>query len=80
MGTNNGYQHIKEVATARTSEAFWVKWQVGGVALTLHINGAPGTEVIRGIAPGRNPADKVPVILLRRQGRSTVFEVRHEVN
>ena len=80
LGTNNGYQHIKEVATARTSEAFWVKWQVGGVALTLHINGAPGTEVIRGIAPGRNPADKVPVILLRRQGRSTVFEVRHEVN
>jgi len=79
LGGTNGYQHIKELASAQTSEPFWMRWQAGDTTLTLYFKAAPDTEVIRGVAPGRNPADKVPVVIVRRKAQTTTFDVRHEI-
>ena len=54
--------------------------RAGEATLTLHFAAEPGTEVITGLAPGRNPARKVPVLVVRRRARSTIFDVRHEVS
>jgi len=77
LGTENGYQHMKAVASATTSGPFWVRWEHDGVTLTLEFQGAPGTEVIRAVGPGRDPTDRVPMILVRRKAASTVFEAIH---
>ncbi len=77
LGSENGYQHIKELASAETNASFWVKWQVGKTTLTLHFAGQPGTVLIKGVAPGKNPADKVPMIIVRRKATKTLFEVKH---
>jgi hypothetical protein len=78
-GKENGYQHMKEVAAAGTGEAFWVRWTHGSVTLTLEFRPAPGTEVIRAVAPGRDPAERVPMVLVRRKAARTAFDVTHRV-
>jgi hypothetical protein len=80
LGADNGYQHIQNVATAVTDEAWWARWDAGEATLTLHFAAEPGTQVFTGLAPGRNPAQKVPVLVVRRRARSTTFEVTHEVS
>jgi hypothetical protein len=79
LGSENGYQHIKELASAEVNDSFWVKWQVGKTSLTLFFEGQPGTTLIKGVAPGKNPADKVPMIIVRRKAAKTLFEVKHSV-
>ena len=79
LGGANGYQHIADSATAETPEPFWVKWRQGKTTLTLQFQGQPGTTVIRGLAPGKDPAQKVPMILVRRAATRTVFEAVHSV-
>lgn len=78
-GKENGYQHMKDVAAAEASEAFWIRWANGDATLTLEFRPAPGTEVIRAVAPGRDPADRIPMILVRRKAARTVFEATHTV-
>jgi hypothetical protein len=51
-------------------------WTSGKARLILKMKGAPGTEVYRGVAPGRNPADRVPLVLVRRRTASTVFDAQ----
>lgn len=78
LGTANGYQHITEVAQGRTDGNWWARWEAGGARLTLRLKGAPGTEVFTGLAPGRNPANRVPLIMVRRRAASTVYEAVHQ--
>ncbi len=78
LGKANGYQHIENVSAAHTDSAFWVRWERDGARLTLHMEGAPNTEVFLGEGPGRDPADRVPVIVVRRHGPSAVFAAVHE--
>jgi len=80
LGADNGYQHIQNVAAAVTDEAWWARWDAGEATLILHFAAEPGTQVFTGLAPGRNPAQKVPVLVVRRRARSTTFEVTHEVS
>ena len=39
---------------------------------------AEQTEVFTGAGPGKNPADRVPVLIVRRRGRNTTYEVIHD--
>jgi hypothetical protein len=78
LGETNGYQHIREVTTAAAAGDWWARWENEGAALTLKVKGEAGTEVFAGSGPGRNPADSVPLVLIRRRGRATVFAVTHE--
>jgi hypothetical protein len=78
LGAANGYQHIEALRAGYTDRDWQARWQAGGARMTLHVKAAPGTEVIIGVAPGRNPSGRVPLVIARRRAATTVFEVRHE--
>ncbi|MCS7315258.1 MAG: heparinase II/III family protein [Bryobacterales bacterium] len=79
LGTTNGYQHLSQLAVAITDGEWWARWEGDGAELTLHFSAAPATEVITGIGPGRDPAEKVPVLVVRRRCAATTFDVLHRV-
>jgi hypothetical protein len=78
LGAENGYQHIEKVLSGRAEGDWWARWEAEDARLTLRVKAAPGTEVFTGVAPGRNPADRVPLIIVRRRAAKTVFEVTHQ--
>ncbi len=80
LGKDNGYQHITGVARARTDGAWWVRWDSEGASLTLRFEAGPATEVFTGFGPGRDPSNKVPVVIVRRRAANTVFAAVHEVS
>jgi len=57
---------------------WWAEWEQGGVRYRLSVKGAPGTAVCAGVGPGRNPADRVPLVIVRRHGKQTVYDCTHE--
>ena len=75
-GTANGYQHIAQWERAASDAAWELSWTDAGARLVLKMTGAPGTEVYRGVAPGTNPAERVPLVLVRRRAASTVFHAQ----
>ena len=78
LGERNGYQHIANVSSARTDAAWSATWEDGGARYTIRMEAAPGTEVFVGEGPGRDPAERVPVIVVRRLARQTVFRALHD--
>lgn len=79
LGQGNGYQHIREVSSGTTGQQWWARWENGGVEWIVRFRGEPGTEVITGYGPGRNPAEKIPVVIVRRRAKSTIFDAIHQV-
>jgi hypothetical protein len=79
LGEGNGYQHLEKLAEGRAEGDWWARWEAGGARLTLRMKGAPGTEVFSGLGPGKNPAERVPVIIVRRRAGKTVFEAVHQI-
>lgn len=79
LGAASGYQHITGVAEARTDAAWQAEWRQEGARCTLKFAAAPGTEVFTGTAPGREPSERVPCLVVRRRARATVFDVVHEL-
>ena len=78
LGAANGYQHLEQLAEGRTDGGWWARWEGGGARLTLRFQPERGTEVISGVAPGRNPAERVPLLIVRRRAAQTVFDVLHQ--
>ena len=78
LGDGAGCQHIREVAAAHTDEAWWVRWERDGARFTLRMEAAAGTEVFTGAGPGRDPAARVPCVVVRRRGAETVYRAVHE--
>jgi oligo-alginate lyase len=79
LGEANGYQHIENVAEARTDGDWWVRWEAEDAQYTLHVKAAPGTEVFTGAGPGKNPADRIPLVIIRRRAKATVYDIEHEI-
>ena len=79
LGKDKGYQHVTGVARGKIGGAWWVRWDAGGASLTLRFEATPGTEVITGVGPGRDPSDKVPMVVVRRRAAKTVFAAVHEM-
>ena len=77
-GDANGYQHISAVASGAASGDWWARWEADGASFTLRVKAAEGTEVFTGVGPGKNPADAVAVLIIRRRGKTAAFEVAHE--
>ncbi|MCX6630570.1 MAG: heparinase II/III family protein [Candidatus Solibacter sp.] len=73
-----GYQHVEGVASGRAAGGWWARWEAEGERFTLRVKAAEQTEVFTGAAPGKNPADRVPVLIVRRRGRNATFDVLHE--
>jgi len=79
LGKDKGYRHVTGVVRGKTGAAWWARWDAGGASLTLRFEAAPDTEVITGAGPGRDPRDKVPVVIVRRRAAKTVFAATHEM-
>jgi oligo-alginate lyase len=77
LGDGNGYQHVEKVSQGETDGAWWARWEADGARLTLQVKAAPGTTILTGVAPGTDPADRVPMVIIRRRGKAAVFEVTH---
>ncbi len=77
LPAGNGYQHITEIRHAVTGEPWWAEWKANGSTFRLEFEAAPGTEVITGYGPGKDPADRVPLIIVRRKAASTAFQAVH---
>ncbi len=76
-GASLPYAHIEKVSSAQTDGDWWAEWAQQGTRYRLDLRGEPGTVVFAGVGPGRNPADRVPLILVRRHGTNTVFTCTH---
>jgi len=79
LGQNNGYQHITQVSAGRTDEAWWARWEAAGAEMILRFERGPVTEIFVGLGPGRDPTERVPVLVVRRKTKAAVFSVRHQV-
>jgi hypothetical protein len=73
-----GYQQVEGVASGRVADDWWARWEAGGARFTLHVKAAEQSEVFTGAGPGKNPADRVPVLIVRRRGRSATYDVIHD--
>lgn len=78
MGQANGYQHIRLHRRGRIDKDWGVTWEFGDARLILRMKGAPGTEIFVGTGPGREPAEPVSMIVVRRRATKTSFEAVHE--
>jgi oligo-alginate lyase len=72
------YLHVEKVSEAHSSGDWWAEWEQGGTRYRLNVKGAPGTVVFVGVGPGRNPADRVPLVIARRHGKKTVYDCTHQ--
>jgi len=77
LGDENGYQHIRQIRQAASDTDWVATWTRGNATLRLHVKGAPGTSLYTGVGPGPNPAEPVAMVVIRRRGRTVVFEVDH---
>ena len=67
-----GYQHLRDGTVRQTDRP--VSLQLAGKRKgTITLAGGSATEVITATGVGRSTADRVPVLILRRQARQTVF-------
>ncbi len=77
-GESNGYQHIRNVREGRTDGEWWAEWAQAGAVMRIRFRAEPGTVVLTGEGPGRDPAVFVPLLIVRRHGTATVFDCVHE--
>jgi len=73
-----GYQHVESVASGRAAGDWWARWEAEGASFTLRVKAAEPAEVFTGAGPGKNPADRVPVLIVRRRGQNATFDAIHE--
>ena len=78
LGETNGYQHIEELRSGNATGEWWARWEADGASLTLRFDAAESTELFTGAGPGKNPADRIPMVIVRRRGTRATFKVRHE--
>ncbi|MEO8369907.1 MAG: heparinase II/III family protein [Candidatus Solibacter sp.] len=78
LGETNGYQHIEELRSGNVMGVCLVRWEAEGASLSLCIEGAEGTEVFTGVGPGKNPAERIPMVIVRRRAARATFKVSHE--
>ena len=73
------YLHVEKVSEGRADGDWWAEWNQDGVRYRLNVKGVPGTTVFTAEGPGRDPAARVPMIIVRRHAKQTVFECTHEM-
>ncbi len=77
LPTGNGYQHIENVRHALTNESWWAEWEADGAKYRIEFEAARGTEVITGAGPGKDPAQRIPLVIVRRKASVTTFTTVH---
>lgn len=74
LGDKNGYQHIAGVRRGQSDDEFSVQWTQGKARLVLRMKGEPGTVIYVGEGPGRSPTERVPMLIVRRRAKTTLFD------
>jgi hypothetical protein len=73
LGNGDVYEHVTEVKRGACEGAWGATWKLADKSVRLEMLGAPGTEVISAVGLGTSPAEKVPMVIARRKGRSATF-------
>jgi oligo-alginate lyase len=72
------YLHVEKVCEAPCDGDWWAEWRQAGVPYRLQVKGVPGTVVFTAVGPGRNPVDRVAMVIVRRHAARTVFDCTHQ--
>ena len=73
-----GYQHVEGVASGPAAGDRWARWEAAVARFTLHVKAAEQAEGFTGTGPGKDPADRVPLLIIRRRGRIAAFDLTHD--
>jgi hypothetical protein len=74
LGDGDGYEHVTEVKRGVCDGLWGVTWKLADKGVRLEMIGSPGTEVISAVFwLGTNPAEKVPMVVVRRKGKTATF-------
>ncbi len=74
LGEKAGYQFITDLRTADVETSITTSWQAGGAPLRLTCQGGEGTHFFVGRSITNNLDRLMPMALLRRRAKSTIFQ------
>lgn len=73
LGDRAGYQHIADLRTAHVDGDWQADFTQDQASVRITMAGEPGTQLHVGTGVANNPPTPCPLVLVRRQGRQTVF-------
>jgi len=81
LGTENGYQHLKELKQGAGAPATAFTFALdGGMFYRAHFVGDTDSTFVSGIGIGYHLGDRVPFLLRRREAASTVFVTVYDLS
>jgi len=75
LGDGAGYEHITDVTRGLCDAPWGATWKLADKEVRLEMTAAPGTEVISAVGIGTSPAERVPMLIVRRKGKEAAFSV-----
>ena len=74
-----GYQHLTDLGAGDVAEPFYVDWMIGsGKRVRTHVNAGGPVRLVTGNGIGYQLTEKVPFILLRREGKGLDCVALHD--
>jgi len=73
LGSEHGYQHVADPRATQTNETWQTQWSLDDAHVTLVQVASPNTKVITGIGAGNPPSTKLPLVISRRQAKTTTY-------
>ncbi len=72
-GDNFGYQHLKDITQAQTTETWSADFSLDDANVRLTMLGAPDTRLYFGTGMANNPPQDCPMVIVRRKGTAATF-------
>ena len=73
LGEKAGYQHMKDIAQAKTAGTWSADFKQDGANVRLTMLAAAGTELYFGMGLADNPPRSCPMVVVRRKGKTARF-------
>ena len=74
LSAKEGYQHLRDATSIKTSEGVWLAVDVrSGWTAAVRLAGSEPTEVITATGVGKSTEDRVPALIFRRSGQKTTY-------
>lgn len=74
----NGYDQIMDLKELITDKMWSVRWKMPNGILKLNFEGAEQTHVFMGRCFGRNGLERLGIVIVRRNAKSTCFQAKFE--
>lgn len=68
-----GFEYLEDVRRGETDEPIQAFVSMNSSQVSVHVSGAPGSEVLVGTGVGESVLDRVPVLAVTRRGQSALF-------